>query len=98
MAEIRENDIIVGHFGYEADIAVFYRVLKRTPSQVQLVELEEQRWGGFMDWECVPKDREVGKPFRRKVKDYGNGEYVSISSYEIARLWDGKPVSCYNYH
>ncbi len=100
-AKINVGDVLVGKYGYEADIAEFYKVVKRTPKQVVLVELEQHRdYDGLMDWVAVPCGNVAGKPIRRKVKKAwrGDGEYVSISDYESAYVWDGKPESCYNYH
>ena len=100
-AEIKAGDILVGKYGYEADIASFYKVLKRTPKQVVIVELEQHRcYDGCMDWTSVPTDVTCGKVLRRKVKQNWNhgGEHVSINSYQSAYVWDGHTERCYNYH
>lgn len=96
---IEEGDILVGSFGYEASIAKWYRVLKRTQKTVVLQELEGKRLGGgLMDWTEVPTDEECGKPFRRKVHSWGDSEHVQVEDYIYAYIWDGSPECCYNYH
>lgn len=100
-ATIKPGDILVGTFGYEANIAEFYKVIKRTKSMVTLVRLASNRTStGYSEWSETPTDITKGEPFRRKAKPsyYGLGERVQINSYLNAYVWSGKPVSCYNYH
>lgn len=97
--KLAEGDILVGSFGYEASIARWYRVEKRTPKMVVLQELWGKRLGGgLMYWTEVPTDEERGEPFRRKVHDMGHDEAVWVEDFILAYLWDGSPECCYNYH
>ena len=56
---IEEGDILVGSYGYEASIAEWYRVVKRTPKMVTLQRLEGKKVAthGYEGWEEVPSDK-----------------------------------------
>lgn len=95
---IKENDILVAEFGYEANLARFYKVLRRTEKTVVLQRVEKRRisGGNFLDgWQTVPTGEAIGKPFRRKVQPDG---CVIVSSVEYAWPWDGESVEEYNWH
>lgn len=95
---IKENDILVAEFGYEANLARFYKVLKRTEKTVVLQRVEKRsvtRRNLLDGWQTVPADEAIGKPFRRKVQPDG---YVIVNSVEYAWPWDGEPIEEYNWH
>lgn len=91
------GDILYSSWGWEQTNISFYKVVKRTPKQVQLQKIgtvHEQSDTLAMQGTATPnEDVERGDPFRRKVieSSYGDGEFVMIESYESARKWDGKP-------
>ena len=102
MKQIEQGDILVATWGYDAAISDFYVVLKRTPKTVELAHLRthEQPLGNYYTdgWSATPTDVVDGKPFRRRVASYDGEEYVGISSYANAYLWNGKPVHNFNWH
>jgi len=94
---IKLGDILYSSWGWEQTNITFYKVVKRTPKQVQLQQIgtshiEDQSMA--MQGTAVPNE-EVKRNgvFRRKVQksSYDNEEYVLVESYEVARPWDGKP-------
>ena len=102
MNQIKQGDVLVATWGYEAAISDFYVVLKRTPKMVTLahVRSREQAIGSYYTdgWTSTPTDLIDGKPFRRKVCVYDGEEYVGISSYANAYPWNGKPMHNFNWH
>ena len=100
---IEAGDILCASFGYEAQLTDFYKVVKRTPKQVELVRLKERcfDYHGMEGWMVEPTDEEIGDSFRRKVKAdwYDGEECVKVRDYgSVARLWSGKPIHNYNWH
>lgn len=109
---IAAGDIIAAHYGYDAHYTEFYKVKKRTPMQVFLVRLLDERSNynerGDLGWDVVPTDEERGTVIRRKVRhctsfDTHSGErriveYVNIEDWERGYVWDGEPVHNFDWH
>ena len=94
---LEAGDIIAGTRHYTMSIPVFYQVLKRTPSMVELVKLRANReytdryynQGPFI---AYPSDLTDGRPIRAKVQKDGLEEYVHVDDCFL-RKWSGKPLS-----
>lgn len=82
------GDILYSEWGYDQTNVDFYKVLKVTGQTVTLVELETVIRGTRGTDDIVVPGNPKGSSFQRKVKPSG---YVSISSYESASKWDGRP-------
>ncbi len=92
-----EPEIFVSSWGYDQTNVTFYKVLKRTAKTITLQRIESKEVAtGFMCGESTPlPDQTFGGPIRRKIQINRDGkEYVSMTSYEVARPWDGKPRRC----
>lgn len=90
---MKDNDILVSTWGYEQTNVTFYQVIKATTKTATVRKIEQRRSdnSSAMTGICVPlRDRFVSDAMRRKILDFGSGEMVFITSYEIAKPWDGK--------
>ena len=107
--EIKIGDILLGSWGYEARYPEFYWVTNISNGYVVLYKLNkiyQGSTGNFYDdiryYTTDGTIQEGAKSFRRKIKNYGQGDkvhyYVKINSYEHASLWDGSDQQEYNYH
>lgn len=89
-ATIEVGTIFTSQWGYEQTNVSFYRVVRKTAKTVTLEKVSsvitEQ---GDMRGKVIPGETATGKQFRRSLR----GEWVTIESYESARLWDGTPQS-----
>lgn len=90
---MKKGDILVSSWGYEQTNIDFYEVVKATEKTATLVELKSRReMDGYMRYHAMPiLGSAHGKPFRRRILDCGEVPACRISSYEFARLWDGRP-------
>jgi len=120
---MKEGDILVAQWGYEANNVNYFKVLKRTKRFVEIAELTVDTKPGdtgiYMGVFAIPgskwkhyslwadreswnmSEREDGKPikFRRMVKPYRDGsEYIELSNYAWAFVWNGEPQVDYNHH
>ena len=92
---LTEGDILSCSWGYEQTNVDFYVVVSvPSPQFVTLRQIAapliEQT--GHMQGTRVPDpDMRKGKELRRHVDMSGGTASVKISSYEYARMWDGKP-------
>lgn len=89
--------ILVCSFGYNCTLVNFYKVVRVTNSSVWLQQLESQ-WESHDGYgqvgKVIPSNHETkDKPFMRRIqhRHYDNQEYVMISKYQYAYIWDGKP-------
>lgn len=103
MKTIKAGDILTSSWGWEQTNVSFYKVLKRTPKQVQLQEIGAKKTESdtlAMQGTSVP-DESVKRSgtFRKKVSTSytGDEEMVGIESYELAKLWDGTPEKFTSY-
>lgn len=91
---IKVNDILYSSWGYDQTNIDFYKVKRVMKSMIEIVPIEsrivEEESTTYTD-AVVPYPANEGKSFRRKIKDYGSGLWVNISSYQGATLWDGNP-------
>ena len=84
------GDILVSSWGYDQTNIDYYQVIERTAKMATIQKIgKECLDSGYPSEEKVmpAKDAFVGKPKKKKVGTYG----ITISSYETASLWDGKP-------
>jgi hypothetical protein len=89
------GDIMYSSWGYDQTNIDFYQVIKATPKQVIIQQLEKKVVKDHRASEdVVPlpgRFKPGGKKLRRKVQDYGSSPSVNLNSYAGAYLWDGKP-------
>lgn len=96
---IKTGDILVSTWGYDACLATFYKVLKRTPQTVSVVELDQQHTGSWHAGTAMPlSSRRPGKPKSFKVHSHAGYEYILPRGAYTARKWNGMPVATYNHH
>ena len=97
MSKIEEGMILVSSHGYNCTLVDFYRVKRVTNANIWLQHLESQWFsndGYGQVGKLIPSNRETSeKPFMRRKQhsEYCNSEYVMISKYEYAYIWNGKP-------
>lgn len=87
------GDILVSSWGYDQTNIDFYEVLKVTKSTVSIRELQcDITVTGFMCGNSVPLLGEYssGEVIVKRPKD----GRVRLSSYAVARLWNGQPQRC----
>jgi hypothetical protein len=96
------GDILVSISGYEASIASWAKVVGVTGKSVKIVRLpadNKYTGGGGMEWISTPAtDRIKGETETKRFTADGDGYRVKYSSYASYYVWDGKPISCYNWH
>jgi hypothetical protein len=96
------GDILVSIFGYEASIARWALVVAVTGKSVKIVQLpadNKYTGGGGMEWISTPAtDRIKGDTETKRFTPDGNSYRVKYSSYASYYVWNGKPISCYNWH
>lgn len=94
------NQILSATWGYEQTNVDFYKVLHYYPEsgrvrlvQVQTFENPLHGDASTMQYTATPRpEQEIGKPFIRKAKQFGEDVYIRITSYKHAKRWHGKPV------
>jgi len=91
--EVHVGDILVSSWGYDQTNIDFYEIVRATLKTVALRKLEKKvvRQSGTSEYVVPVEGKYKGSAFRRKIGDYRGEIWVPISSYEGARLWDGKP-------
>lgn len=94
---MKKNDILYCEWGYEQTNIDFYKVIdvSKSGKTVTVIELESKKdYTGDMTGETMPVDtvKEGAREIKRRVKAGYNGEYIDVSSFEFARLWNGKPM------
>jgi len=95
------GDILVSTYGYEACIAHFAKVVAVTGKSIKIVRLgnnDTHRGHSGMDWESTPDLSRTSLPQTKRFKACGNSYSVKDTSFSTYFLWNGKPVTCYNYH
>lgn len=101
MKTIKEGDILVSTFGYDARITTFTKVLKRTAKSVTIARLLNlESTGDWMDGTSAPSAKsELGPTSCRKISMWYDNSCECINDgYGVASLWDGNPVRTYNHH
>lgn len=99
---MKKGDILYSEWGYEQTNVDFYKVvnISKSGKTAIIVELESKKtYTGDMRGEIVPSDmvKEGAEKIRRKIKNYGWGDFIDLTSYESARLWNGKPKEFTSY-
>jgi len=92
------GDILYSNWGYDQTNIDYYQIIRATPKQVILQQLQKKVVSvGRTDEKVVPlkgKFDPRGKKLRKKWRPGINGGIsVSISSYSGAHSWDGRPQS-----
>ena len=89
---MKQGDILVSSWGYEQTNVDFYEVVKVTAKTVTLIPIERKvQLKGFMRYEATPiPGSGKGKAFRRRIIDCFDVPACGITSYAIARLWNGE--------
>lgn len=89
-ANYQVGDILVSSWGYDQTNIDYYQVIERTAKMATIQKIcKEFLDSGYpSEDKVIPlKDAFVGKPKKKKIGTYG----ITLSSYETASLWDGKP-------
>jgi hypothetical protein len=88
---LKEGDILASSWGYDQTNIDFYKIVKKSASSVWIQKLKKQylEQTGWAHYKVVPLEEFATET--QLVKRYKTGEYVSVSSYAIAKLWDGEP-------
>ena len=89
-ANYQVGDILVSSWGYDQTNIDYYQVIERTAKMATIQKIcKEFLDSGYpSEDKVIPlKDSFVGKPKKKKIGTYG----ITLSSYETASLWDGKP-------
>lgn len=99
--QIDTGDILVSRWGYEQTNVHFYKVVRRTKATATLISIgaitiDHPQAKGHYTLNRPNPDVEYGKPFRRKVHACTYGAYVSLSSYSVAKKWDGRDEQATN--
>jgi len=89
---LKVGDVLYTSWGYDQTNIDFYKVVKLVgKTSVKLCKMTNQ----YYESDCrasdkvVPGDvKENAKPFLKRVN--GKDNHVNISSFEFARVWDGK--------
>jgi hypothetical protein len=96
---LKPGDILVMSWGWEQTNIDFYQVLdvvgKNTITMVEICSRLEET--GFMQGKRTPIKNQfvAGAEFKKKRVQVCMGkEYVSMTSYASAHVWDGKPEFC----
>jgi len=94
------GDILVSCWGYEACIAHWAKVVAVTDKSVKLQFLgARDDHTGPMEWTSMPDLNRAGaKIVTKRFQPAGDSYRVKESSFSNFYKWDGKPISCYNYH
>ena len=84
------GEILYSSWGYDQTNIDFYQIVKKTKSMITIQGIGKE----YLDTKYASEDLVkpvknafIGKEMRKKVGPYG----VSISSFQNASLWDGKP-------
>ena len=94
---IQPGTIFVSSWGYDQTNVDFFEVISATAKTVQLRPIAKDRSAEsrYMSDEVTPKRGEyIGEPIRRKLQP---SNFVSINSFAIARVWDGRPKTQTHY-
>ena len=84
------GDILYSSWGYDQTNIDFYEVIGVTGQSIKIVELGNKVVGSRgQDDLVVPDKSRKGKQMLKRVSTNG---YVSISSFQSAHLWDGRPI------
>lgn len=99
--KIERGDILVAYWGYGQTNVTFWEVVGRSAKTAQLRRLHKSMvgGGGYEPTESmVPvPGHYLTEAKRFKVKSSTNhagteSEYVNVSSFQTARLWNGRPA------
>jgi hypothetical protein len=93
------NDILECSWGYDQTNVDFYEVINATKSfvTVQKIGTKETAEVGFMTTYATPDTSIRKEIIRRKIKNYGSGEFVQPEYYSSASIWDGSPQLATHY-
>lgn len=98
--EITVGTIFAGFFGYNMTLYRFFEVIKRDENYVYIKELEkkvtQQGNVGEMEVMPIPGKYEEGTVYKAKIQEVGHNRpciaMPGLERYDMAFVWDGKPV------
>lgn len=88
---LKIGDILYTSWGYDQTNVDFYQVTKivgNNSVQIREISGRIERSEGHSDYVVAVKDAFRGEP---EIKRVSSGNYIRISSYASASLWDGRP-------
>jgi hypothetical protein len=98
----KAGDIIVSNSGYEASIAHFARVVSVSGKSIKIERLRSINTyigSSGMTWNSVPDlSSGSGNLETKRIKPVDHTYCVKDTSFCNFWPWNGKEVSCYNYH
>ena len=98
--KIEVGSILVTLWGYEQTNREFYEVVRRTATTATVREIKDitlYNERGMTGEKMPVPGAFKGAEIRRKIKNYGRGEYIAITDYIDADLWNGKPAHYSTY-
>ena len=86
--EMKVGDIYYSSWGYDQTNVDFYKILEVKKSSAVIAKVGSKTVSDNGPYtEVVPSEHQIGKPMLKRMGEYG----FSISSYDSATKWDGKP-------
>ena len=88
------GDIMYSSWGYDQTNITFYKIVRVSESSIWLqpVKSKVERQVGWAHYEVTPTDEVAGQITRHKRREtQTHGYWVTVSDYELAYQWDGKP-------
>lgn len=86
------GDILGSSWGYEQTNVDFYQIIAVTAKTLTIQQMrKDSEETGWLQGTCTPRPNDFvkdSKPMVRKV----HSNYINLTSYSGASLWDGKPM------
>jgi hypothetical protein len=96
------GDLLCGHYGYEASLPTFAKVVGVTGKTIKVIELagHSHSFGqGGMEWKVNVTNTPVGHTMTKRFSPCGEGYKIKWSSYQnLYGPWTPKTCYAYNYH
>jgi hypothetical protein len=92
--KIEAGTILRSRWGYDQTNIDFYKVISVKNGWASIAKIGQEiveHMPEYMGEKVVPFEGYMNMAFRRKIKTYSNEDYVGITSYSCASVWDGQP-------
>jgi hypothetical protein len=94
VTKIEAGSILQSSWGYDQTNIDFYKVISVKNGWASVAKIGQEiveNMPEYMGEKVVPFEGKMGSTFRRKIKTYSTEDYVGITSYSCASVWDGQP-------
>ena len=98
---LKPGDIMVMSWGYEQTNINFYQVIEVTGRCTIMIReicgTITETENGFMQGTVIPRPNVWAHDsllIKKRVQSWDGKEYISMTSYASAHVWDGKPMFC----